>query len=278
MTRKPTRKSSRLLVMDFPRAAAVAARFAMLPETGSTNADLREHAEDPAGWPHLSVLTTRNQTAGRGRLDRVWTAPAGASLAVSVLLRRLPVSMDARGWIPLAAGLAMAEAVAAQLPDHEVGVKWPNDVLIGSGEAGGAGTFTHKICGILAEATGETIIVGAGVNTAMTVEELPVPTATSFAALGAEVDEDRLLADYLQALDGHLTALVAADDAVRSGLHASVTGRCVTLGRDVRVSLPGGETVQGRAMRLDADGRLVVLADEIERAVSAGDVVHARAL
>ena len=264
--------------MDFPRAVAVAARFEVLPETRSTNADLREHAGDAARWPHLSALVTTNQTAGRGRLDRVWTAPAGASLAVSVLLRNLPASVDARGWIPLAAGLAMAEAVAEQLPGREVGVKWPNDVLVANSDDGAAETAARKICGILAEATGDAVIVGAGVNTAMTEAELPVPTATSFAVLGVDVDEDLLLADYLRSLEGHLAALVAADDAARSGLHAAVTARCVTLGRDVLVSLPGGEIVQGQATRLDADGRLVVLAGEIERTVSAGDVVHARAL
>lgn len=264
--------------MDFPRAAAVAARLDVLPETGSTNADLRAHSDDLVGWPHMSALVTANQTAGRGRLDRVWTAPAGASLAVSVLLRRLPVSPEVRGWIPLAAGLAMADAVAAQLPGRDVGVKWPNDVLVDDVEAGGTVTDARKICGILAEATGDAVIVGAGVNTAMTESELPVPTATSFAVLGVHADEDRLLAEYLQALDAHLAALVAADGAVRSGLHAAVTARCVTLGREVRVSLPGGELVEGRATRLDPDGRLVVRTDEVERTISAGDVVHARAL
>lgn len=68
----------------------------------------------------------------------------------------------------------MADAVAAQLPARAVGVKWPNDVLVDE----------RKICGILAEATSDAIIVGAGVNTAMTAEQLPVPTATSFAVEG----------------------------------------------------------------------------------------------
>ena len=251
---------------DLARARDVAARMEALPHTGSTNADLRERADDVDGWPHLSVLVTRNQTAGRGRLDRTWVAPDGASLAVSVLLRRLPADPAARGWIPLAAGAAMAEAVSAQLPGRDVAVKWPNDVLVDG----------RKICGILAEATTDAVIVGSGVNTAMTAEQLPVPTATSFAVLGVEVDEDRLLADYLRSLSAFVAALAADDDAVASGLHAAVTARCATLGLVVRVSLPGDVVLEGLATALDSEGRLLVSVDGSERAISAGDVVHVR--
>lgn len=252
--------------MEFPRAAAVVPRLELLTRTGSTNADLREHADDVLAWPHLSTLVTRDQTAGRGRLDRSWVAPAGAALAVSVLLRELPANPDVRGWIPLAAGTAMCEAVRAQLPQHQVAVKWPNDVLVDA----------RKICGILAEATADTVIVGAGVNTAMTSEQLPVPTATSFAALGVTVDDDALLTAYLTRLDALLRALVESDDAVSSGLHEAVTAQCATLGRAVSVSLPGGRTLVGTATALDADGRLLVEVAGTEHTVSAGDVVHVR--
>lgn len=251
---------------DFPSARRVASRLEALAHTGSTNADLRLRAQHDDSWRHLAALVTRNQTAGRGRLDRSWVAPDGASLAISVLLRTLPADPDARGWIPLAAGAAMADAVAMQLPSHVVAVKWPNDVLVDG----------RKISGILAEATADAVIVGAGVNTAMTAEQLPVPTATSFAVLGASVDEDRLLADYLRNLEAHVSGLAAADDAVASGLHAAVSERCGTLGLSVRVSLPGGRTLEGVATALDAHGRLVVSADDAERAISAGDVVHVR--
>lgn len=252
--------------LGFPSAHRVASRLEVLDTAGSTNADLRERAEDSDAWPHLSVLITRNQTAGRGRLDRTWVAPGGASLAISVLLRDLPADVDARGWIPLAAGAAMADAVAAQLPAHDVAVKWPNDVLVDG----------RKICGILAEATADAVIVGAGVNTAMTAEQLPVPTATSFAVLGVDVDEDLLIADYLRNLDAHLSALAAAGDAVASGLQAAVAARCATLGLTVRVTLPGDRTLEGVATALDAVGRLVVSADAAEHAIAAGDVVHVR--
>ncbi|MDT0156733.1 biotin--[acetyl-CoA-carboxylase] ligase [Microbacterium sp. ARD32] len=252
--------------MRWNAASAIASRLLVLDECGSTNAELRGRVSDAEAWPHLSVLLTDTQTSGRGRLDRTWTAPAGTALAVSVLLRELPDDAGTRGWIPLAAGVAMTDAVAARLPGHEVGLKWPNDVLVDG----------RKICGILAEVAGGAIIVGTGVNTAMREEQLPVPTATSFAALGVDVEIDGLLADYLSGLAEIVTALTRTADARAGGLHAAATARCLTLGQDVTVSLPGGDTLTGRAARLAADGRLVVDDGRDAHAVASGDVVHVR--
>ncbi len=248
-----------------PLTQSVSPRVAVVEHSASTNAELRAASAD-AGWEHLSVLLTDDQTAGRGRLDRTWVTPPGSALAISVLLRELPEPPQARGWLPLLAGVAMADAVATQLPGHEVGVKWPNDVLVDG----------RKICGILAEATPDAVIVGAGVNTAMTSAQLPVETATSFAVHGVSADADRLVSDYVRALGAAVSALVRDGDAAVSGLHAAVTEHCVTLGRDVTVSLPGGGVLQGVARRLDDDGRLVVQAADGEHVVAAGDVVHVR--
>lgn len=248
--------------VELPRSAAVAARLEVVAESPSTNAQLRASAD---GAPHLTVLLTDHQTAGRGRLDRTWVTPAGSALAISVLLRDLPAPAE-RGWIPLVAGLAMADAVAAQLPGHEVGVKWPNDVLVDG----------LKICGILAEATPDAVIVGSGVNTAMTAEQLPVATATSFAALGMTADTDRLVAEYLSGLDAWITVLAAEQDPGR--VRSAVAARCLTVGRQVRVELPAGGELVGVATGLDVDGRLMVEADGAEHPVSAGDVVHVRAV
>ena len=254
--------------MTFPHSTAAASRLDVVASTGSTNADLRAHADDEAGWPHLSAILTEDQVAGRGRLGRVWTARAGSAVALSVLLRvpRIPVAQ--RGWIPLAAGLAMADAVAAQLPGRPVGVKWPNDVLVGE----------RKICGILAEASGpDVVIVGSGVNTRMTEEQLPVPTATSFAVEGADVDVDLLAAGYLARLDGWIDGLAEHGSAVASGLRDAVTARCVTLGRTVRVMLPAGDDLVGEAAGLGEDGCLLVWAGGAVHRIAAGDVVHGRA-
>lgn len=251
----------------YPLAAAVSPRFQVIDTVASTNAKLLHDVESDAdAYPHLSVLMTRDQRAGRGRLDRSWTAPAGTALAVSVLLRVGAVAATDRGWIPLIAGAAMTRAVAAQLPGHEVSLKWPNDVLV----------HRQKICGILAEvlpADPHVVVVGAGVNTTMTAAELPVTTATSFAALGREADEDRLLADYLTFLRDDIAAL-----AVHGGtaVAPAIGALCATIGREVVASLPGDTVVRGVAERLDEQGRLVIVADGVETVVSAGDVVHVR--
>jgi len=249
------------------RTGRAAAEVIELESAPSTNAVLAERAR-AAELPHLTVLLTRHQTAGRGRLDRVWTAPPGASLAVSVLLRTDGVPFASRGWIPLIAGAAMARAAGAQLPGHRVGAKWPNDTLVDG----------RKICGILAEGTESGVIVGSGINTRMTAEQLPVPTAASFAALGVDVDEDALLADYLGALDGMLAALAAAGgDADAAGVRQRVIDSCVTLGQEVRVMMPEGtDDIVGTAVSLSHEGHLVVAAAEGDVAVSAGDVVHVR--
>lgn len=260
----------------FPRAAEVSPRLQVADAVDSTNAKLiLDAAADPAGHPHLSVLLTRDQRAGRGRLDRTWTTPPGTALAISVLLRVGAVADADRGWIPLLAGLAMADAIGAQLPGRGVAVKWPNDVLVERDDAAGA-VGPRKISGILAEVAPfdpHIVVVGAGVNTTMASEELPVPSATSFADQGATADEDRLIADYLLALRDGIAALAVAGHAA---VVDQITARCSTIGRSVDISLPDGTVLHGRAVRLDSAGRLVVDSDGVESVVGAGDVVHVR--
>lgn len=258
----------------YPLTAAISPRVQVIETTDSTNADVIEHVTTtPEEWPHLSVLLTTDQRAGRGRLDRTWIAPPGTALAASVVVEVGAIPPGSRGWIPLIAGAAMTRAVAAQLrgSGHTAGLKWPNDVLLDGG----------KICGILAEVVPghpDVVVVGAGVNTRMPRTDLPVETATSFEAVGVEVDDDRLLADYLSALAEQFTALVGArGNAAAAGVLGEIEALCTTIGSDVAVSLPGGEVLRGRAQRIDADGRLVVVQEsEFESAVSAGDVVHVR--
>ncbi|MHC2999642.1 biotin--[acetyl-CoA-carboxylase] ligase [Microbacterium sp. HJ5] len=258
----------------YPRSAEVSPRVQVVDTTDSTNADVVKHAgEAPDEWPHLSLLLTTDQRAGRGRLDRTWTTPPGTALALSVIVRIGGIPPASRGWIPLVAGAAMTRAIAAQLRGrgHSVRLKWPNDVLLDG----------YKVCGILAEVVPgqpDAVVIGSGVNTRMPKADLPVETATSFEALGLEVDDDALIAEYVTALAEHLDALTGArGNAAAAGVLAEVEALCSTLGSDVAVSLPDGEVLRGRAQRIDDDGRLVVVQDsEFESAVSAGDVVHVR--
>ncbi|MFB9309255.1 BirA family biotin operon repressor/biotin-[acetyl-CoA-carboxylase] ligase [Agromyces hippuratus] len=111
--------------MDWERSRAAVPRFEFRDEVGSTNDELRAAASGPdaAEWGHGAVLVTDNQTHGRGRLGRVWLAPTGKTLAISVLLRPeldggAPLPPDAYGWIPLIAGAAMTEAVRRAVELH----------------------------------------------------------------------------------------------------------------------------------------------------------------
>ena len=233
--------------------------------------------------PAFTTLITADQTAGRGRLDRAWIAPAGSALAISVLVRaETPVGRSmgpsGLGWLPLAAGVAMCDAVTSVLPaGSRVGIKWPNDVQVDG----------RKVCGILSElvpptteSSGVAVVVGAGLNVTMSEQQLPVPSATSLAIAGADLAEvfDRVLAAYLHSLTALVTGLWQSDgEADRSGLRAAVIERCTTIGREVRAELPGGSALLGRAIGIDAVGRLEVRdADGQVRAVAAGDIIHLR--
>jgi BirA family transcriptional regulator, biotin operon repressor / biotin---[acetyl-CoA-carboxylase] ligase len=238
-------------------------RVEVVEETGSTNADVAERAR--GGEPSGLVLVAEHQTAGRGRLDRSWEAPARSALTFSILLR--PTTDPQRWpWLPLLAGLAVARAVRRAAGLEDVGLKWPNDVLVGGRKA--AGILLERI----ETGLGPAAVVGIGVNVSMTEDELPVPTATSLAIAGAEVERGALLAEVLAELPALLGEWGEGTDALRT----AYTRLCATVGESVEVSVPSGETLTGRAVGVDADGRLEVETAGGLTAVGAGDVVHVR--
>ena len=254
--------------MQLPLSRSVSPKVLWEEHAGSTNDVLREHAtRAPDQWPHLSVVATDDQRAGRGRLGRVWQAPAGRTLAVSILVDASGLPAGASGWLPLVAGAALARALAP-LVVVPVAVKWPNDVLLDG----------RKTAGILAERLPDgRVILGTGVNLLLTEDELPVPTATSLVLAGARTtDADAVLAAYLTELSALLGPLLSLRDAEAAGTAAAVRERCGTLGLRVRVELPDGSVREGTARELDSDGRLVVELADGPRAFSAGDVTHLR--
>ncbi|WP_258933865.1 biotin--[acetyl-CoA-carboxylase] ligase family protein [Nesterenkonia pannonica] len=113
--------------------SGVCSRVVRVDSTGSTTADLVEAArrEDFAQqWPHASVLTSEEQTAGTGRTGRAWASPRGSSLSTSVVLRpSLPASQ--RHWLSLVSGLALVQTLEEDY-GLDASLKWPNDVLIGA--------------------------------------------------------------------------------------------------------------------------------------------------
>lgn len=244
----------------------------VVPETGSTNADLAGRFRD-GEVRDGTVLVADYQSAGRGRQGRTWTAPPGSGIAMSVLIEPR-VAEERWTWLPLIAGLAVADALRA-VADVPTVLKWPNDVLVGEA----------KICGVLAERvpspTGLGCVLGMGINVHLQHEELPVPTATSLALLKPEVAHVRneLVATTLAVLDLWLGRWeFGVDQAEQHGnpLHEAYAKRSGTLGRQVEVHTGGGRVVTGLAEGIDADGRLVVLTGQGTEVFAAGDVVHVR--
>jgi BirA family biotin operon repressor/biotin-[acetyl-CoA-carboxylase] ligase len=240
-------------------------------ETGSTNADLAAAARTGTAEPG-SVLVTDYQSAGRGRLGRAWTAPPGTSIAMSVLVRPDGVDPARWTWLPLLTGLAVADGLA-QAAGLDVRLKWPNDVLVGD----------RKICGILAEQVetpaGPACVVGMGINTHLTLAELPVPTATSVAIEAAAAgrptpSRNTAVATVLAAYELLFRRWAAAPDD--SWLATAYRRRSATLGRAVRVVVGPDASVEGTATAIDADGRLVVRTSDATRVFGAGDVIHVR--
>lgn len=244
--------------------------------TGSTNADLAEAARTGDALPG-TVLVAEEQTSGRGRLGRTWSAPARSGLIFSVLLDPEPrVPAGRLSWLPLLAGVATATALS-RAAGVDTSLKWPNDILVPvAGEE-------RKVGGILAEhartPAGPAVVLGIGLNVSVHADEIPVPTAGSLLLAGARTtDRDPLLRAVLRSLADWYTRWVdAAGDPDASGVHAAYAAGCATLGRPVRAELPGGEELRGEAAALDGEGRLVVVAaDGARHPVTAADIVHVR--
>jgi BirA family biotin operon repressor/biotin-[acetyl-CoA-carboxylase] ligase len=244
--------------------------LSVVAETESTNADLRAAAAAGARPGH--VLVAEFQRAGRGRLGRSWESPPGTGLTFSVLMRPEGVPLDRWGWLPLAAGVALAEAVEA-VAGVPAALKWPNDVLAADG---------GKLAGVLVERVdtpdGPAAVVGVGLNVSTERVHLPVPTATSLLLAGArDLDRGRLLAATLGSLARWFEAWHAVGgDAEACGLRAAYRAASATLGSDVVVELPDGTVVGGHAEDVGADGSLQLGTRAGGRAIAAGDVTHVR--
>ena len=243
------------------------------------------------GAPEGATVVADAQTAGRGRLDRTWSAPPGTSLLLTVVLR--PPLAGADAWLAAAAaGVALVDAVREVLAGPAtgggaparaargfgmvpaVGLKWPNDLLVGG----------RKAAGLLAEARVaggrlEWVLLGMGVNVGQGPDGFPPGLAgqvTSVTlAAGAPVDRAGLLRAWAGPFLARHAALAAGDTA---RVLADYHDRLDTLGREVRADLLGGGPVTGTAVGLGPSGSLVVRTPAGRRVeVAAGDVRHLRA-
>lgn len=225
-------------------------------ETGSTNDDLVAAVRSGAAGDR-TVLAADHQTAGRGRLDRRWDAPPGANLLVSIVISPIPtVAAEATHRSGLAAVAASRRFVRPDVA-AEIGLKWPNDVLVGD----------RKLAGILAQRVPghDAVVVGVGLNVGWAPDG-----ATSLRDHAAGAVSPPLV----------LAALLEELDALPAGIASAYRASLVTLGRRVRVELPGDAApLHGQALDIDADGRLIVQDDTGGRHVlDVGDVVHVRSV
>jgi BirA family transcriptional regulator, biotin operon repressor / biotin---[acetyl-CoA-carboxylase] ligase len=263
------------------KAAVSGTRFADLrwvAETGSTNADVSAAISDRASPGDPIVLVADHQTAGRGRLQRSWEAPPGTSVLMTVGLPVDDVPPRRRTLLTSALALAVTDIRS------ELSVKWPNDLVVPApaDPAADDPVGYRKVGGILAEVhelagAGAWALLGIGLN--VNWPSIPAELESSATSLnlvvGHEVDREDLVADVLVAFDGRWLPLVEHGDP-GGELLSVYRERSATLGRTVRVELPGRELV-GVATDVADDGALVVTDDEgVGHPVIAGDVVHVR--
>lgn len=206
----------------------------------STNECARATAQ--RGAPHGTLVTAAEQSAGRGRQGRTWTAPAGRALLCSIVVR------DPPRLLPLLAGVAVAE-----LAGEEARVKWPNDVLLDG----------RKVAGILVEGRPQEhwAVVGVGLNVAVREQDFPPELRGRAGTLGLSADD--IEPTLRRLLDRLERWLAAAPDAVLQ----AVRGRDALLGKPVRWA--GGE---GEGAGVDGEGRLVVATGNGPVALEAGEV------
>ncbi|HHO52961.1 MAG TPA: biotin--[acetyl-CoA-carboxylase] ligase [Deltaproteobacteria bacterium] len=227
----------------------------VLQRTSSTNDALRALAL--SGAPHGSVVLAEHQEAGRGRQGRSWQSPPGQDLLLSVLVRR-PLAAPRVPLLCLAAAVAVAETVAPWIDPGEPGIKWPNDVLAPDG---------RKLAGILAQAEWERgalafAVLGIGLNVG---SPPPLPTAAALSELTPRaLDRSQLAGALIQRVLAQVEDLVGGSGGVLQRWRS----HSATLGRRVRIG-----SIEGRAVSLDDDGALRVIADDgIEHRIRAGDV------
>jgi len=232
------------------------------PVMDSTNIRAKEMARN--GAPHGSLAVCDHQTAGRGRMTRRWETPAGEALTQSMVLRpKLPV--EQAQLVTFAAALAAAKAIEEVCPELKPGIKWPNDVVIGSRKCVGI------LCEMVLDGSSYAVIPGVGININQKVfeGELSDKATSLLMETGKKQNRWQVLCAYLKYLEQAVDAL---EKNGLEGIWQAYASRSVTLGSRVRVV---GTDVEftGTAKALDETGALIVTDENGEdRRVLSGDV------
>jgi BirA family biotin operon repressor/biotin-[acetyl-CoA-carboxylase] ligase len=209
--------------------------------------------------PEGALAVCDEQTGGRGRLGRSWSAPPGTAILGSILLR--PPASRVVSELSLVAGTAVAEALE-DATALAVQVKWPNDVMLNR----------RKVAGILAEAADGAVVVGIGLNVNQERDQLPGDTKVAAASLytsdGIKRDRAPLLALILERLERNYDAWV---ERGLDGVYDSLGSRDFLRGR--RIELEGE---RGIGVKIDRDGRFLVDVGGEQRAVESGEILYER--
>jgi BirA family biotin operon repressor/biotin-[acetyl-CoA-carboxylase] ligase len=224
--------------------------------TDSTNARARALVE--SGAPGGTVVTAAEQTAGRGRQGRTWTAPPGKALLYSAVLRPLD---ERHLLLPLAVPLAVCETAEELAPGIECQVKWPNDIWVEG----------RKLAGVLIEAKPQDgwAVIGVGLNLTTARDEFPIELRdTAVSILSAPEGGRESPRQAAAALNRHLDRWVAAD---RQETLAAWRSRDALRGREI--SWDGGA---GVADGIEDSGDLVVVTAGGDRVVLGAGEVHLR--
>lgn len=243
----------------------------------STMAVAHRLAVDPATRSG-TVVVAEEQTSGLGRLQRRWVAPPNQALLATLILKvpHLPANM---AFLPMIAGIAAVRAIAWLVPDltDDLGLKWPNDVVIGADLAS-----ARKTGGILIESSFlrdqvDFALVGIGINVNQDAATLPVvpadaPPPTSLrVVVGRTIDRTALLIALCRAWEE-----LVSPDASPHDIYHEWRNLLLTLGQPVTAHLyadHGTTKVTGRAVDVTPDGELVVVDDAgISHVLDAGDV------
>lgn len=212
---------------------------------------------------HGTLIVANEQTAGRGRFNRLWSAPAGKALLFSIIVMPEPGDLDFPSRLSIAAPVAVCDAIS-RVAGVAAGLKYPNDILIDG----------RKVAGVLIEqgqqAGAPICILGIGINCNQNLNELPpivrIPATSIVVTTGHLIDMPTLLQAVLENLATYL------DPANRQRLSSRAAAVCVTLGQNVSVQTDVGE-VTGVALAITADGALVIRTESgVQRAIYSGDV------
>lgn len=242
----------------------------------STNTFALEIARNPT--PQGTVVLADRQTAGRGRLQRSWFSPPDANIYGSLIFS-FKCHFQSLGWIPLMAGMAIAQAIEDSTTIN-IDLKWPNDILIDEKKVGGVLCESFK-----QDSTETCAVIGFGINVNLSESAFPKELEQMATSLQIHakhpLDRDQLIQSIIPSLEQGCETLSRQGPAA---CHLAYSSRCSTLGKDIQAQFPDGTTLKGVAQSIGEQGQLQMMASPTDAQgqsarivdVHAGDIRHIR--